>query len=73
MPVVPQAQVTRRDAAFACHGSGFSEDKTGSADCPAAEVNKMPVIGKAIDSAILTHWRDDDAVVNCDAPDGEGA
>ena len=43
----------------------------GSADCAAAEVDEVPVVGVAVDRAVLAHGRDDDAVGEGDAALGE--
>lgn len=60
--VLPEAQILEADAAFGSDGRGLSEDQASATDGAAAEVDKMPVIGKAVLAGVLAHGRDDDAV-----------
>jgi hypothetical protein len=48
MSVFPDAKIGRRDATFWHHGRGFKRHKTGSTLGPAAEVDQMPIIRKAV-------------------------
>ena len=46
----PDAEVLRRDAALGRNGGGFRHHQSGAAHGAAAEVNKMPFIGQAVDA-----------------------
>jgi len=65
------AEVTGSDAAFRADGGGFGDDGAGAADGAGAEVDEVPVVGVAVDGAVLAHGRDDDAVGEGDAALGE--
>ena len=61
------AEVPGGDAAFGADGGGFGDDGARSTDCAAAEVDEVPVVGVAVDRAVLAHGGDDDAVGKGDA------
>ena len=65
------AEIAGGDAAFGTDGCGFGHDGACSANCAAAEVDEVPVVGVAVDRAVLAHGRDDDAVGEGDAALGE--
>ena len=48
MLVLPETEVLRTDAALRSNRGGFSEDQAGSADRAAAEMDEVPVVGKAV-------------------------
>ncbi len=60
-------EVAGSDAGFGADGGGFGEDGACSADGAAAEVDEVPVVGVAVDGAVLAHGGDDDAVGEGDA------
>lgn len=62
MDVLPDAEIARRDAAAIFHGSGFDDDESRSPDGTAAQVNQMPIVGKAVLGGVLAHGRDSDAI-----------
>jgi hypothetical protein len=57
MLVLPEAEIAIRNAALGQHAGGFHHDEPKSTNAETAQVNKMPVIGKAIDRRILAHGR----------------
>src|SRR6185437_6056583 len=69
--VVPQSGIADRAAAVARHFCGFHDDETGAALSVFAGVDEVPVGGKTLDRRILVHGRNDDAVLQADAPDLE--
>jgi hypothetical protein len=68
--VFPDAQVGSRDASFRRYGGGFLYDERGASYGTAAQVYKVPVIGKAIDGRVLTHGGYDNAVLEGDGTEG---
>ena len=56
------AEVAGGDAAFGTDGGGFGDDGACATDGAAAEMDEVPVVGVAVDGAVLAHGRDDDAV-----------
>ena len=60
--VFPDAKIGRRDAAFRQYGRSLKHDQAGSALRAAAQVNKVPVVGKAVVARVLAHGRNADAV-----------
>ncbi|MNG13258.1 hypothetical protein D3C84_969260 [compost metagenome] len=54
--IVPQAEVLGGDAPVGGDRRGFGKHQAGAADRATAEVDKMPVIGQAIDAGVLAHW-----------------
>ena len=67
MFVFPDAVVLGRNAAARFHCRRFHGHQPGAADCAAAEVYQMPVVGDAVLARILAHRRDRDAVPESDA------
>jgi hypothetical protein len=60
--ILPDAEVGGTDAAFGQRGIGFGEDRAGSAQGAGAEMDEMPVIGKAVLAGILAHGGDSDSI-----------
>jgi hypothetical protein len=65
--VFPDAEVSRRDAALRAHGVGLCDDEAGTTYGAAAEVDQVPVVGKAIDAGVFAHGRHGDAVWQSEA------
>ncbi|MNJ62791.1 hypothetical protein D3C77_586460 [compost metagenome] len=62
LSVVPQAEVFGGDAAIGGHRHGFSDHQARATHGAAAQMDKVPVVGQAIDGGILAHRRNGDAV-----------
>jgi hypothetical protein len=60
--VFPDAEISRRDAALGAHRVGLCDDESGTADGAAAEVDEVPVVGKAVYAGVFAHRRHGDAV-----------
>ena len=60
--VIPQAEVFGGDTPVRGYRCGFGNDQAGATDGAAAQMDKVPVVGQAIDGGILSHRRDRDAV-----------
>jgi hypothetical protein len=69
--VLPDAEVGGTDAAFGDDGGGFGEDRASPANSASAEVDKMPVVGKAVLAGILAHRGDGNAVAEGNIADFE--
>jgi hypothetical protein len=65
--VFPDAEISRRDAALWAHGVGLCDNESGTAYGAAAEVDQVPVVGKAIDAGVFAHGRHGDAVWQSEA------
>ena len=70
--VLPDAQVGNRDAAFRKNRGGLQHDQARAALRAAAQVDQVPVVGKAILRGVLAHGRDADAVGKRDRTKLEG-
>ena len=62
MRVLPDAQVGRTDAALGDDRGGFREHGGCPANGASAQVDEMPVVGKAVFAGVLAHRRNRDAV-----------
>ena len=60
--VLPDAEVGGTDATLGDYGVGFGEDSARPANSASTEVNKMPVVGKAVFAGILAHGRNGNPV-----------
>ena len=69
--VLPDAEVGGTDAAFGDDGGGFGEDSAGAANGASAEVDEMPVVGKAVFAGVLAHGGDGNAVTKRNIADLE--
>lgn len=72
MLVGPQPGVLGADAAASLDGSGLDYGEGGAGLGELAEVDEMVVREDAVLGAVLAHGRDDEAVVQCRAPDLQG-
>jgi hypothetical protein len=72
MSILPQSQIVRRYSAFWRYGGCLAKNQRCSPDRPAAQVHKMPVIGKTIFTRVLAHGRYYDPVFQGNAPYREG-
>ncbi len=70
--VFPDAEVGGGDAAFGGDGGGFKGDEASSALGASAEVDEMPVSGKAVFAVVLAHGGYADAVGERDGTKLEG-
>src|SRR5204862_6497554 len=71
MGVVPDAGVSRTDAASRKNGRSFRQREARSADCAASKMDKVPIVRVTIDARILTHRRDKHAVGELGVANGE--
>jgi hypothetical protein len=62
MPFAPDAEILRRNAALGSDGSRLCEQQRRSTDRPSREMREMPIVRVAVDTGILAHWRNADAV-----------
>jgi hypothetical protein len=69
--VFPDPEVSRCNASFRAHRGRLDHYQACSADCPAAQMNQMPIVGEAILGGILTHGRHGNPVAKTDAPYGQ--
>jgi hypothetical protein len=60
--IAPDAEVLRTDAAFRQDRGRFRQHQSRTADSTAAKMDKMPITRMTIDTRVLTHWRDKDAI-----------
>ncbi|MNH18749.1 hypothetical protein D3C79_784660 [compost metagenome] len=60
--IVPQTKVLGSDPAIGGHSNRFGDDQPGTTDGAATQMDKVPVVGQAIDGGILAHRRNGDAV-----------
>jgi hypothetical protein len=69
MPVFPDSEVSRRNASFRSNRRCLDHYQGCPANRTTAEMDEMPIVGKAIYGTILAHWRHGDAVAKSDAPE----
>jgi hypothetical protein len=62
MPFAPDAEILRRNSALGSDRGGLCKNQRRSADCPRGKMRKMPIVRVAVDTGILAHWRNADAV-----------
>ena len=62
MLVGVEPRAARRDAAVGAHGRGLGEHESRAADGEPAEVDHVPVVGRAVHGRVLAHGGHDDAV-----------
>src|SRR5882724_1876524 len=62
-----EAEASRRDPADRLDASCFDEDQACSRQRELSQMQPMPFGGNAIDSAVLAHWRNDDAIGQSEA------
>ena len=70
--VFPDAKIGRRDAAFRQYGRSLKRHQAGAALRAAAQVDKVPIVGKAILAGVLAHGRNADAVAKLNRPKLKG-
>ena len=64
--VFPDAQIARRDAALRGDSRGFKRDEASAALRPAAQMDEVPLTGKAVEARVLAHGRNADAIGELD-------
>jgi hypothetical protein len=69
--VFPNSEILGTDPAFGDNRIGFRKNDCCAAHRAAAEMNEMPVVGKAVSTRVLAHRRNDDAVGNRETTNGE--
>jgi hypothetical protein len=69
--IFPQAHVAGADTAFRGNSGCFDNDQACSAHCTAAQVDQVPVRGKAILAGVLAHGRNRDAIGEGDTALGQ--
>jgi hypothetical protein len=69
--VLPDAEVGGADAALGDDCGGFGEDGARAPNGASAEVDEMPVVGKAVFAGVLAHGRDGNAVTKGNVADLE--
>jgi hypothetical protein len=65
--VFPDSQVLRANPPFRRYRCSFGKNQARATHSPAAEMDQVPVIGKAVGARILAHRRNHDAVGKLDA------
>ena len=70
--VLVDSEVVGGDAAFGNDGGGLKHDEAGAPLRASAEVNHVPVVGKAVLRGVLAHGRDADAVGEGDRTELKG-
>ena len=55
VPVAPDPEIIRTDAALGQNGGRLRENKSGPADRATAEMNQVPIVRVAVLTGILTH------------------
>ena len=71
MFVFPDAEVLRTDAPFWQDRRRFGQHESRTTDSASSKMHKMPVIRITIDTRVLTHGRDKDAVGEFDIANRE--
>ena len=71
LAIMPQANIAIGDPAGGLHRAGLGEDGAGAAEGEFAVMGDVEIIHLAILGAVLHHGRDDDAVGQGDAAQGE--
>ena len=69
--VLPDAEVGGTDAALGDDSGGFGEDGARAPNGASAEVDEMPVVGKAVFARVLAHGGDGNAVTKRNIADLE--
>ena len=69
--VLPDAEIGGTDATLGDDGRGFGEDGACAANRTSAEVDEMPVVGKAVFARVLAHGGDGNAVTKRNIADLE--
>jgi len=69
--VFPDAEVGGTDATLGDYGVGFGEDSARPANSASAEMDEMPVVGKAVFAGIFAHRGDGNAVAERNIADFE--
>ena len=59
MIVTPNPEILRTDAAFGKDRCCFRQHEPRAADSAAAQMDKMPIVRKAIHARVLAHRRDE--------------
>ena len=62
VPIAPDPEIIRTDAALGQNGGRLRENKSGPADRATAEMNQVPIVRVAVLAGILTPWRDHDSI-----------
>jgi hypothetical protein len=73
MAALPNATVAGSDAPLRRHRRRFHKNHARSTHCAAAQMYQVPVIQQSVDSAVLTHRRDADAIAQRHAANSERA
>src|SRR5688500_7137795 len=68
VPVIPDAKILGTDAAGWLDGGRLRHHQAGATGREAAEVHEVPVVGEAILTRVLAHWRNGDTVSQRDIP-----
>src|SRR4029077_12979229 len=67
----PDPQILWADAAISRHGRRFGQYQRGSADCPASQMDNVPVRRKSVGARVLAHRGHEDAVRKRQTAQGE--
>src|SRR3954470_10256669 len=70
--ILPKTQVSGADAAFGRYRSCLDNNKRGSSNRTAAQVNQMPVGGETIVARVLAHGRYRNAIAEGNITQGQG-
>ena len=67
MRIAPDSQVFRAYAAFRRYACGFGHDQASPSYSTAPQVDQVPVARETVRAGVFTHWRNANAVGQCDA------
>lgn len=73
LAVLPETEVLGRDTTVGLHGGGLHDAQAGAALDDATQVCEVPVVGVAILGRVLAQRREEEAVLEGGATDGEGS
>jgi hypothetical protein len=62
LSIAPKAQISGADAPIGSHRSSFRHYSRSASHSTAAQVNQMPIFGKAVPARVLAHGRNQNAV-----------
>jgi hypothetical protein len=63
--IVPQTEIAGGNPAIGLHGRRFDHQHASARHSQLSQMRDMPCVGQAVLSAVLAHWRHDDAVGEC--------
>ena len=70
--VIPQAKIAVGDASFGFDRTCFYDQKSCAGLGEVAKMHVVPCGGAAVVSGVLTHWRNDNAIIEGQFPQRQG-